>query len=826
MKWKRTAMSLALAGCMMATTVPVTAFAANTMAVEQQADANDDLASLIVDQTSLTLTTDATKGKVSDTVTISTGDSKLTAGTVTAVSGDEDIVRVSPASQDMTGSNPIQFTIEATAANSTPSIAETGKKGTTTVTFTAKKADGSEVKTTCTVTVGDPIYISGVSIADVTLEKSKQYNAAAKAKVTPANATETLNITNWVSSDPSVAAVNSSTGIVEAKTRGTATITGYYNYGENNVSTNVKFKVTVTDATATLDVTEENSKPSGSDWKINDTLKLTAKQTGTDNAETVTWTSSDNSVATVATDGTVKVIGAGSTVITATAADGIKGYYTIVVPTAGVKATDIAFDKTAVTLMQGATDDTLLTVVTTPKDAELVTGSLDVGLATATVNGVTMDTTSPVQLVPIFGLNDKVYKVTVSSTASTGTYEVKVPVKYKNAAEPNKEIIDTLECVVTVTAADASKAESITLSSANVTMAANTTKDIVNNTASTKPSDALVVTVTPETKEMYDLVSYSIDDTSIAKVVGNAKDGYKVVALKQGSCYLTAKVGKYTAKTQITVTEDKATALSAIKLNKTAAAMLVKDTVDLTVFAQVGDSTAWGPLAFTYTALWSSSNENVATVDQNGHVVAKGVGSATITASVGGKTATCTVNVYDDDATVGFVDVPANAWYANAVNTAAAKGLMNGTGNNKFEPLKTVQRSQVAAIVWNIEGAPAVTGTTPFTDVAADAWYAQAVTWAYQNKVVSGTSATTFAPNQNITRQDFAVVLYNKAGKPAASADLSKFVDASKINSWAQDAVKWAVSKGIINGNDKNELNPTGTLTRAEAASIIVKYVG
>lgn len=809
MKWKRTAMSLALAGCMMATTVPVTAFAANTMAVEQAAvDASDDLKALLINTDTVYLTNVAGKGETTANVVISVSDSKLTAGTVTAESGDENIATVTP-SVDMADGK-AEFTITAdTSAKK--------KTGTTTITFTATKADGTEITTTCKVTVSDPVYITGVSIPNVTLEKGKTYAAADKAVVTPANTTEKLTFSSWGTSDPSVATV--ANGTVTAAGRGTATITGYYSYGKDNTVANVKFTVAVTDKDANLDVTNADGGTSTADAKIGDTIKLTAKFASKE--ETVTWKSSNTSVATVGTDGTVKVVGNGSTVITATAADGIQGVYTVTAPTPGKDATDIAFDKTALTLMQGSSDNTLLTVVTTPDDAEVT--NITVDTANMTVNGKTNDTN--ITLDAVGDLTGNIYKVGVADTASVGTYEVKVPVTYKNASDANKTISDTLEFVVTVTAADASKAQSIDLKYNNTDSAEldlDTTAVIAEGSGQTTD---IVVSVIPATAEMYDLVSYSTDDPSVAKVVGNAEDGYKVLAVGKGSCYLTASIGKYSDRMLITVDKGASNVIDAIKMDKTAAAMLVNDDVKLSVKAQVDGNKTWGTL-IGYTVLWSSSNEKVATVDNTGKVVAKGVGTATITATVGGKTATCTVNVYGNDATVGFVDVPANAWYANAVNTAAAKGLMNGTGNNKFEPLKTVQRSQVAAIVWNIEGAPAVTGTTPFTDVAADAWYAQAVTWAYQNKVVSGTSATTFAPNQNITRQDFAVVLYNKAGKPAASADLSKFVDASKINSWAQDAVKWAVSKGIINGNDKNELNPTGTLTRAEAASIIVKYVG
>lgn len=173
-----------------------------------------------------------------------------------------------------------------------------------------------------------------------------------------------------------------------------------------------------------------------------------------------------------------------------------------------------------------------------------------------------------------------------------------------------------------------------------------------------------------------------------------------------------------------------------------------------------------------------------------------------------------------------FIDVPADEWYADAVNTAADKGLMVGVGGNKFEPAGIVSRSQIARIVWNLADQPAVSGKAPFTDVEANSWYTQAVVWAYQNNVVFGTSRTTFAPAQAVTRQDFTCMLYRYAGSPKTTADLSKFTDAGAVADYAQDAVQWAVAKGILVGNDYSQLRPRGSLTRAEAATIMVRHAG
>lgn len=820
MKWKRTAMSLALAGCMMATTVPVTAFAAETtMATQYATDASDNLTALDISKSEAVLSNsgDTTNDTTSVDIEVAASSGLATTGDIVATSDNNKIVTIGQGVATANGGT--KFTI--TAAKD--------KTGTANITFTATKADKTTVTATCKITVIEPKYIDTVSIVDISMKKGDaDIDLSKKEVIAPADATQTVGTITW-ESDESVAKVVSDK--LQAVGRGTTTVYGYYTVGKDRATTKMlQFNVSVTDPTASVTIDYKNAADANKTIYVGDTRELTAK-VGTKD-EAVTWSSTDESKATVK-DGVLTAVGTGRVTIVATAADGTKGSKSFTIAKKGEAATGVAFDKTTLTMMQGQglkdkDDETTLAVVTTPAEADV-----DVTVSNLKVNGNTSN--SYVTLTQKGSDNEWVVKV--ADNAPVGTYRIAATASYQNAGED--ATTKDIECLLTVTNADISRAQGIEFTTQADTTVSNTTASLTTNT--TTPIEGAntglvkVVEVTPNTDAMKKLVSYSIDNTSVAKVIGNADDGYQVVALKEGYAVLTATLGDKSASIDITVTDATADAnkITAIRMSDTVAALVAGSDVTktLSVEAQTAASKAWVALSNVntnaYAVVWSSSDEKVATV-KDGVVTPKAAGTATITATVGNFTATCKVTVVDENTTpsTGFVDVPADAWYADAVNTAAAKGLMNGTGNNKFEPLKTVQRSQVAAIVWNIEGAPAVTGTTPFTDVAADAWYAQAVTWAYQNKVVSGTSATTFAPNQNITRQDFAVVLYNKAGKPAASADLSKFVDASKINSWAQDAVKWAVSKGIINGNDKNELNPTGTLTRAEAASIIVKYVG
>lgn len=823
MKWKRTAMSLALAGCMMATTVPVTAFAASTntaTVASTQGTWSDGLTA-----NKITLSKDSVTVANTDTndivVTMQVAADILSEGKGKVewkLNDTKDLIDEGQSGVVATSEEHGIYTITLK-----PNTLASDVSGTATVVLTLTTDNGTKVTKTLTVNVVEPIYATDVAVNSASMTVKKGDNKTIKTTCTPSNATVKPAIT-WKSENSNIATVNASTGEVTGVAFGTVGIIGTATFTDakgNQTTKNISVEVTVTDPTASITVVDKDDQTADSVY-VNDTKQLKVKFTEMEETS-VSWKSSNSSVATVDSNGLVTAKGAGTATITATAGDK-EAYYTLTVKEAGKSATGIALDKTSMKLSQGSAAETTtdavndtnaqVKLVMTPEEADA-----DITVNSIMVNGTAVNNQTAISVSDMGGNK---YYVAAADNATVGSYRVAFDVTVDNKDANADDLTKTLVLNVEVVEANESIASDLTLT-------ANIAEDYNNIVANQTFDLADVVTTAVTPTSLASKVAYSIDDTSVAQLYGNAEDGYQIVAKKAGSCVLTAKIGNLSKSIVLSVAAEADTdKLGGIQIDKILALTVDQKSSPIAVEALIGDNDEYETLPNKYTVIWSSSDESVATVDENGVVKGKKAGTATITATVGNFTATCKVTVVDENTTpsTGFVDVPANAWYADAVNTAAAKGLMNGTGNNKFEPLKTVQRSQVAAIVWNIEGAPAVTGTTPFTDVAADAWYAQAVTWAYQNKVVSGTSATTFAPNQNITRQDFAVVLYNKAGKPAASADLSKFVDASKINSWAQDAVKWAVSKGIINGNDKNELNPTGTLTRAEAASIIVKYVG
>ena len=185
----------------------------------------------------------------------------------------------------------------------------------------------------------------------------------------------------------------------------------------------------------------------------------------------------------------------------------------------------------------------------------------------------------------------------------------------------------------------------------------------------------------------------------------------------------------------------------------------------------------------------------------------------------------------------GFSDVPRSEWYAKAVDFVKASGLMNGVGNNRFNPNGTVTRAMVATVLYRLAEKPSVKGqSNPFRDVpnSADCWYRDAAIWAVKNGVTNGDgSANVFSPNKAITREQMATMIVRfllsrdessaqKIGllneKTAAMLLKSEFSDSSSISSWAAVSVLSCKMTGIMNGDSAGTFRPQATLSRAECA--------
>lgn len=174
-----------------------------------------------------------------------------------------------------------------------------------------------------------------------------------------------------------------------------------------------------------------------------------------------------------------------------------------------------------------------------------------------------------------------------------------------------------------------------------------------------------------------------------------------------------------------------------------------------------------------------------------------------------------------------FVDVKRGDWYYKAVKLMYEKGLMNGTSANTFSPDDTTTRGMIVTIFYRLEGSPAVSGGSGFSDVAAGQYYSDAVAWASTNGVVTGYGDGRFCPDEQITREQLAAILYRyaqyKGHDMTVSGDLSVFKD--QPDPWAAEFVKWAVGKGFINGKGSGVLDPKGFATRAEAAVLLQRFI-
>ena len=184
------------------------------------------------------------------------------------------------------------------------------------------------------------------------------------------------------------------------------------------------------------------------------------------------------------------------------------------------------------------------------------------------------------------------------------------------------------------------------------------------------------------------------------------------------------------------------------------------------------------------------------------------------------------------DVTQMFTDVTKN-WAYPGIQYCVTHGIMGGMGDGTFAPTGTTTRAQIVQILYNLEGTPAVSGTTPFTDLTAN-WYKPAILWAYQNNVVAGTSPTTFDPEGPVTREQIAVILtqymFNvlKMNRTWTPADLSTFPDGANVSSWAKEAMQDAVALGLINGtkapDGKVYLDPQGSAARQQVATILMNF--
>ncbi len=177
-----------------------------------------------------------------------------------------------------------------------------------------------------------------------------------------------------------------------------------------------------------------------------------------------------------------------------------------------------------------------------------------------------------------------------------------------------------------------------------------------------------------------------------------------------------------------------------------------------------------------------------------------------------------------------FTDVGKADWYYGAVEFAVSEGLFNGVSDTSFAPNANINRAMLVTVLYRYADQPEAFGECEFSDVSVGEYYEKAVVWAKEKGIVNGITETEYKPLNDLTREQLATILYRFAANyqkldTSTKGDMSKFTDADKISSYAADAMSWAVGEGLISGMTATELYPQGTATRAQVATILMRFI-
>lgn len=530
--------------------------------------------------------------------------------------------------------------------------------------------------------------------------------------------------------------------------------------------------------TGTVDVSSVSLSRTTLNMLNGETSKLTATVAPSNATnKTVTWSSSDSSVASVS-GGMITAKKAGTTTITAKAG-GKTATCKVTVSDPTVAVTSVSINKSSINMTVG--DTAALTATVSPSNATnktVVWSSSDSSVASVSSGTVTAKKAGSATITATAGGKSAICKVTVSSPAVS---------------------------VVSVT---------LDKSSVNMTVGNSTSL-----TATVAPSNATNKSVT-----------WSSSDSSVASVSAGT-----VTAKKAGSATITATAGGKNASCTVTVKESAPStiAVSSVTLDRKVMVLKEGDTGNLNYTISPSNAT-------NKAVSWNSSDPMVAEVS-GGIVKAKKAGTTLITIKAGDKESSCEVTVQEKESSVEtkrhgvncisakYADVSKdeNNWTHLPIDYVLEKGYMAGMSATQFSPNGTVTRSQIVQILFAKEGKPTVVGTKSFNDVAPGMWYSDAIRWASFSNVVSGYPDGSFRPNQPITREQMVTILRAYAGYKGqditASGNVNSFADAGKISNYALQSVRWAIGKKLISGTGKG-IEPQGTATRAQIAVILKAY--
>lgn len=777
------------------------------------------------------------------TVTVSETDVPVQSVTINAPNKTLKVGETSQLSAIITPHNATARDVTWSSSSDSVSVeASTGKitavkQGTTTITATVGGKNA-----TCEIQVTDTIPVTEIKLNTTQLTMKANETTQLLVSVTPDNATNAK--VTWQSNNPTFVEVEPDTGWITAKQKTTnpVTITATTADGSNKTAT---CQVTVTEAAGTaVPVTSVTVLPKTLELNVAQEQLLSFEiQPMNATNKKVTWSSNSTDV-TVDQTGLVRAVKAGGrATITATTADGQK--------------TD-----TCTVTVRGETPppQPIPTIQITPSSLPLTLGQT--GTLTATVSNADSDTVQwtiegNAQAVGIEPSPDKRSVTVTAKQAGEATI--------KATLSGHTDVSATATVKVTDPATPETPVERVSID---------------QNHLSLKPNEKSKFTATVLPAQANQAVTWSSDAPSIVSV--DSKTG-ELTALKAGQATITAASVSNPDKTDRKIVTVIEVPITSLKINESILSLREGRSAQLTV--QIAPDNA------TNAAVkWTSDDENVISVTENGYLTAHNKGVATITvtsvaqpemkdsrtisvtasssgggsssggSSSGGSSSGSskpskpnkpakpetkpeqqippsvtperpkpgvpivnTAPPVNSAIDTSFTDIPQTHWASAPIQDVVSRGLFVGTKPGTFSPNESMSRSMLVTVLYRLAGEPAVQAVNHFNDVGRT-YYTDAVTWASENQIVSGTSSNTFSPNLMVTREELVVMLYRLANPvPNASAKLTGFSDTAKVSSWASASMQWAVENEILKGSN-GALLPQQKLTRAEAASLISRF--
>lgn len=656
----------------------------------------------------------------------------------------------------------------------------------------------------------------------------------------------------WTSSEPSVATV-SDEGVVTAVKQGQATITATLPDGETSAA------CTVTVDNYVVDVSIQPLSPGtlavGKQITLSAFLSYKYK---TETPGEVLWSSSDPGVATVDEDGLVTALSEGRATITASAAD--KGYD-------GAPIVDV-YKLTVVPVGGDAKND----VLTLAPTARTLTGSLSVPMlvhapAVTVMNGTT-DVTDRFTISYVWTGGTTVYPggETLTLTPTANQELVCTVTAVSNTDDTH---ILTEESVFTVQLISGAFAEAALDAKAGDTPLSALVGGVENRSI----ADQLKGQISGLTAVTFDLTDISGDDVgslTVQKDVAYSLDDAGENPLS-AIVFSPNQPGEYSigftaagdedwyGRLNLTVTgempeiqppEDTSPAIpcppEGITMTRALSTLLPSgDPVVAVSFGTpkyghllrdfaYGSGVPDNAARYSTTAAGQGSFplSTLTYVPKAGFTGTEYLPATLIYASGASLQTTFSITVEGRTDSAAFSDVTADtvgSWCAGSVDFANACGLMNGVGEGLFAPYDVMSRAMVVTVLYRMEGSPAVTGESVFADVDSAAYYANAVRWATANGIVNGDGLGNFLPNDPLTREQLAAILYRYAGfkgqSVAVTGTLAAFTDAAAVSGYATDGLVWAVERGIVSGIGDNLLAPQNSATRAQVAVMLHRFL-